>query len=315
MIAVGDDFVRAGDAVQALKYYQQAEQILQPLAEKVNNTVYRRGFAVSHTRMGDALLMLGRPAEALSHYRQEWQILRPLAAADPKDMVVQSTFTTSEGDIGHALVESGQVQAGKATLLRAVTRTAALAKAAGDSYSRALLASTLALAGEAYESGGDFATAQRYYAQALDLYTATSSADPDDEEDAVNVVIMHNHLGGVHLKLGNHLAALDDYRKALRVEEALAASSPDNIELIYAQADSYVGLGTAFAILALHNAGKKHPAQTCTEAWDWYTKSLNAWQRLPNPGRISPNLFRVTSPHEVARRISACKINLAKLER
>jgi serine/threonine protein kinase len=81
-LGVGDDLVRTGDAAQALKYYQRAEEILRPVAEKVNNTVYRRGFAVCHTRIGDALLMIGRPAEALSHYRKEWQILQPLAVAD-----------------------------------------------------------------------------------------------------------------------------------------------------------------------------------------------------------------------------------------
>ena len=314
-LGVGDDYVRTGDAALALKYYLRAEEILRPVAEKANNAVYGRGFAVCHTRIGDALLMIGRPAEALSHYRQEWQILQPLAAADAKDMVVQSTFTTSEGDIGHAMVEAGQVEQGKATLLRAMAKTTALAKAVGDSYSRALLASTAALVGEAFERGGDATTAQRYYAQALDLYLATASDDKADMEDAVNVVIMRNHLGGAHLKAGKAAAALEDYRKALAGEESLAASSPNNIETLYAQADTYAGLGDASVALARHSLSAAERFRRRVEARDWYTKSLSTWQRIPNPGHVSPNLFRVSNPREVARRLSECNLSLARAER
>jgi serine/threonine protein kinase/tetratricopeptide (TPR) repeat protein len=313
-IGVGDDYVRTGDAEQALESYQKAEEILRPVAEKVNNTVYRRGFAVCHTRMGDALLMIGRPSEALAHYRKERQILEPLAMADPKDMVVQSTFVTSEGDIGHAMVEAGQVEQGKVTLLRAMARTAAYAKAVGDSYSRAVLASTAALVGEAFERRGDNATAQGYYAQALELYQATASNDPADAEDAVNVVIMRNHLGNVHLKSRKQAAALRDYQTALAAEDALAVASPDSVELLYARADTYAGLGGTSAALAREGGDDRRRTRRWEEARDWYVKSLSTWQRIPNPGALSPNLFRVTSPHEVARRLSASKVTLAKLE-
>ena len=314
-IGAGDDSVRAGDAAQALRYYQRAEEILRPVAETVNNTVYRRGFAVCHTRIGDALLMIGRPAEALSHYRKEWEILKPLAAADPRDMVVQSTFVTAEGDIGHAMVEAGQVEEGKATLLRAMTGTAALAKTTGDYYSRALLGSTAALVGEGFERSGDAMTAERYYAQALGLYLATASADAADMEDAVNVVIMRNHLGGAHLKLGKVTLALDDYRKALADEESLATSSPDNVETIYSQADTYAGMGDASAALARRSTRAEDRSRRWAEARDWYSKSLSAWQRIPNPSHVSPNLFQVTHPREVARRLAECNPNRAQTER
>jgi serine/threonine protein kinase/tetratricopeptide (TPR) repeat protein len=314
-IGVGDDYVRTGDAEQALKSYQRAEEILRPIAEKVNNSVYRRGYAVCHTRMGDALLMIGRPAEALSHYRREWQILQPLAAADPKDMVVQSTAITSEGDVGHAMVEAGQVQQGKATLLRAMAKTTAYVHAIGDSYSRVFLASTAALVGEAFERSGEAATAQGYYGQALDLYVATAAADPADTEDAVNVVIMHNHLGGAHLKLGQTEEALEDYRKAFAGEESLAASNPDNVELLYAQADTYAGLGDTSAALAQRGTSATDRSRRWSQAQDWYSKSLSTWQRIPNPGHVSPNLFQVSDRHEIAQRLSRCKLRLAGVER
>ena len=311
-IGVGDDYLRMGDSAQALKSYQKAEEVLQSVAEKVNNAVYRREFAVCHTRIGDALLMTGRASEALSHYRKEWEILQPLADADQKDMVVQATFILSEGDIGHAMVEVGQVAQGKAALLRSMAKISAWAKTAGDSYSRTLVASTAALVGEACERSGDAATAQRYYAQALELYAATASADPADAEDAVNVVVMRNHLGSADVKSGKAAAAVDDYEKALAAEEELAASSPDNVELLYAQAETYAGLGDTSAALARHGTTAGGGSRRWTEAQGWYTKSMSTWERIPNPGRVSPNLFQVTTPHEVARRLERCKTSVAR---
>ena len=309
-ISAGDDYLRSGDTGQALKAYQRAKEVLQPVNETVNNVIYRRSFAICHTRMGDALLVLGRPLEALAHYRTEWQILQPLAAADPKDMVVQSTFATSEGDIGHALVEAGQVEEGKSTLLRAMAKTSNYARTVGDSYSRVFLASTAALVGEAFERAGDAATAQRYYAQALDLYLATVSADPADIEDEVNVAIMRNHLGGAHLNIGKAEEAWEDYRSALASEDSLAAATPDNIELAYAQADTYAGLGDVVAVFAQRGTHVVDQRKRWAEAQELYTKSWSVWQKIPKPGHVSPNLFRVSDQHEIARRLSMCKLHL-----
>lgn len=313
-IAIGDDYIRAGDAMEALKSYQEAEVTLRPIAANFNNAVYGRGYAVSHTRIGDALLMMGRADEALVHYRRERQVLEPLAIADPKDMVVQSTFTTSEGDIGHALVEAGQVALGKATLLRALGHTTAYAKATGDSYARAVLASTAALLGEAFERGKDPVTARRYYAQALELYEGVASGDPDDAEDAVNVMIMHNHLAGAYLETGETVAAGEEYRKATASEEALSAVSPGNVELLYAQADTYAGLGNTMARRARLSTGKEERSKLWSEAQEWYARSLNTWQRITYPDKLSPNLFRVTSPQEVARGLSKSKTAIVKVE-
>ncbi|MBZ5679272.1 MAG: hypothetical protein LAO24_04095 [Acidobacteriia bacterium] len=303
-LGVGDDYLRGGDAVQALEYYQQAESIVAPLLDNAN-TLYRRGFAICQTRMGDALLMGGRPAEALAHYRKEEEVLRPLAAADPRDTVAQLELVTSEGDIGHAMVEAGQIEQGRVALLRALSRTATVTKTANDSYARTLLASTEALVGEALERGGNVGAAQFHYARALELYSAIVSADPADLEDAVNVVIMRNHLGGARLKLGLVPAAREDYRSALSTAESMTASNPDNIEVLYALADTYAGLGDVSAAQVKSSARASERSNAWRETGVWYGKSLDTWQRIPHPGPVSPNGFKAGDPREVTRRAKA----------
>jgi non-specific serine/threonine protein kinase/serine/threonine-protein kinase len=311
-ISVGDDFVRIGEASQALDFYQQAQRFIQPLADKMPNSLYRRGFAVSHTRIGDALLMLGRPRDALAHYQKEQHLLEALVVADPKDMVSLTTFVTSKGDIGHAMVESGQVVRGTRVLIEALKETTAVAKRTGDSYDRTLLASTELLAGEALESSGNAAAATQYYAQALDLYTNISAADPADAEDAINVIIVRNHLGGAALRLRERDKALDNFRTAVTIAEPMASSHPENLEVLYALADSYSGMGDVCAANANY-VTRALRTDLLREARSWFDKSLSLWKKIPKPGPVSPNGFRSGKPAEVARRLGTIQTLGAKL--
>jgi len=301
-VAVGDDLVKAGDRDQALDYYRRARNLLEPLVQNNSNTLFRRSLAICYTRTGDALLMNGKAAEALRYYRGEFQLLQPTALADPKDIDAQSIFITSEGDVGHALVEAGRVKEGLAFLLRAIGKQAGLAKSANDSHSRSLLASTEILVGEAFEHAGNVSRAQESYSRALDIYAAISSADPKDIEDTVNEACTRNHLGRTHVKAGNLDQASEEYRKALTIAKWLVTSNSDNMEALYALADSYTGLGDVSAVLARRARVAKNQSKRWRESGDWYQKSLSTWQKIPNPAHISPNFFNVTEPREIARR-------------
>ena len=301
MLSVGDDYLRAADATQALASYQQAGSVVEPLANHANNAKYSRGLAICHTRIGDALLMIGQAKEALAHYRKEEEVLRPLAAVDPHDTVAQSTLVTSEGDIGHALVESGRIQDGTAVLQRAMADTVRATKMANDSYARTLLASTHGLLGEALERGNNLTAAASHYQSALELYAMAVLADPGDLEDAVNAVIMGNHLGHAHLRAGEMQVAADQYESARASAEKLFNSSPQNIEVLYALADTYAGLGDVRMAAAKSKGGSAKTA-AYHDAFALFEKSLSLWQKVPHRGPVSPNGFDAGNPGDVAIR-------------
>jgi len=297
MLGVGDDYLRQADAAQALENFEQARNTIAPLHLNANNAKYTRGLAICETRMGDALLMSGRPKEALAHYQKEQALLGPLAASDSRDVVAQLTLATAEGDVGHALVESGEVSRGRTALLQALTDTVRVTKSANDSYARTLLASTNALVGEAVERGGNPRAAVPYYERALELYAAVVKADPADLEDAVNVLIMRNHLGRAELRNGIIKAAGEQYLKGIAALEELTAVSPENVEVLYAAADTYAGMGDWVT------KGKPMGAVDPGDPISWYSKSLSVWQKVPHYGPVSPNGFEAGNPREVARRL------------
>jgi len=302
MLGLGDDYLRQANAAEALKNFQHSRDTIAPLQSSLKNAKYTRGLAICETRMGDALLMSGRPKEALQHYQKEELLLGPLAAADSRDMVAQLTLATSEGDVGHALVESGEVSRGTKALERALADTVRVTKSANDSYARALLASTVALLGEAVERGGDVRAAAPYYERALGLYAAVVKDDPSDLEDAVNVLIMRNHLGRAQLRAGMVKAAGEQYQKALATSEELIAASPENVEVLYAVADTYSGVGDWVARAKAADVASLGPADR-REPGAWYAKSLRLWQRVPHYGPVSPNDFEAGNPREVALRL------------
>ncbi|HXJ85628.1 MAG TPA: protein kinase [Candidatus Binatia bacterium] len=299
-ISVGDDYLRTAEVTQALDYYQQAEKIVEPLANHANNAKYSRGLAICLTRIGDAQLMSGRAHQALVQYRKEEEVLRPLAALDPHDMVAQLTLVTSEGDIGHALVESGRVREGTVALRQAMADTLRVTQEANDSYAHALLASTYGLLGEALELGNDINSALSRYQHALDLYAIAVVADPGDLEDAVNTVIMRNHIGRAYLRTGDPKTAAQQYEIARVSAENLLNDSPGNIEVLYALADTYAGLGD-LKMAGAKSSGRSGKTAAFREANAWFEKSLGVWQRIPHRGPVSPNGFEAGDPRDVAR--------------
>jgi non-specific serine/threonine protein kinase/serine/threonine-protein kinase len=296
-LAVGDDLVRSGEAEQALESYRRGEEILKPLAD-TGNPLYGRSLAISYTRVGDALLMVERPAEALEQYRREFRLLQVLAAANPKDAPIEFDLVTAEGDVGHALAQAGRSREGQVALESALAKTGALARGSANSYLQSLLASTEVLMGESLEQSRRTTEAEKHFLRAEGLYAAITSADRSDAEDAVNLAMTRNHLGGVFLRAGDADKGGEWYRRALAIVEPMAAAR-DNVEVSFALADTYAGLGavTEFSTRKART-GKSRVKGAAAE--DWYRKSLELWQKIPHSSRIAPNGFEIENARRIA---------------
>ena len=66
-------------------------------------------------------------------------------------------------------------------------------------------------------------------------------------------------------------------------------------------------------MLARKTASTKERSTQWSEAQHWYEKSLNTWQRIPNPGRISPTGFEASDPRQIARHLAQCSAELLRL--
>ena len=313
--SVADDLVKLGDRDQAIDYYKRTLELEKPLAEDTSNPTLRSNLAVDYSRIGDTLVLSGRPEDALNNFREALRLIEPMAKADPKDTNLQAKLVLSRASIGNALVEDGRLAEGQHLLLQSLAEAENLARTAGDSQDRTILAFVEVWTGEAMEKAKDISRALQHYTVALQMYSEISKADPKDLEDAVSVVATYDHLGSAYLKLRNISTAQEQYRKALTVAESLVSSHSENMEVLFTLADTEAGLGDVSAARVWQTESVHDPAQRWMEARDWYRRSLSTWQKIPNPSHISPNGFEVADPREIAHRLAECMAHTSDTER
>ena len=106
--------------------------------------------------------------------------------------------------------------------------------------------------------------------------------------------------------------ARKEYDESLALLEPLAGANPDNMEVLYALAETYAGEGNVAMRLA--QGTRAHKATNWEAARDWFQKSQATWSRVPNPARISTSYLEVVLPAEVSRRLASCTRELRSPE-
>jgi len=307
----GSNRIMAGDTSGALVSYQQALDLrLSVASADPKNALAQDAVARAYESIGTVLMLNGKPTDALKYFQKDFQRIQSLAAADPKNALMQARAVMLRARMGNAMVETGRVEEGRRVLEQALVEAVALVKSSDDTKNRSYQAHANQAqiemwTGEALERTGNSSGALQHYSRARQLYS----------DIGVNALAASIHLGRAYLKTRNLTKAGEEYHKALSIADSMISSKPANVEVLYALADTYAGLGDLSAMLARKAASAKERFTQWSEARHWYEKSLNAWQRIPNPGRISNTGFEASDPRQIARRLAQCSAELLRLPR
>jgi hypothetical protein len=83
----------------------------------------------------------------------------------------------------------------------------------------------------------------------------------------------------------------------LELARPIAVADPGVLEAQYALAETYAGLGELSEICASDtHSGPQQRVRSWTDARDWYQRSLNTWQGIPNPAMRTPVGFACDGP-------------------
>jgi len=86
------------------------------------------------------------------------------------------------------------------------------------------------------------------------------------------------------------------------------------MQTLYTLADAYSGLGDVGASRAAdQRTAHEARLQRWQQSISWYQRSAEIWQRVKEPGLISPDAFDCVPPTVVARRLSQAEGSLRKL--
>jgi tetratricopeptide (TPR) repeat protein len=292
-VELGDAMARLGSRGEALQFNQAGVDLYKSLDKNGTDARAKREFAVALVKRGDILLMDGQRANALENYRQALAMLAPMATADPQNALLRQDVAGTWSNIGRALVIEGKYADGLPALDRAVTSLERIAERDGALKEIPfLLGCSLIWRGEALlRAGKTGAALENFQSGIARLMQAARGAN----SAGVGLAVAHTKAGSVLAVMGRTEDASAEYRKALAIVE----QQPANLAANYAAGDAYFGLGSL--------SGKR---QSWREARQWYQKSADVMNKIPNPGAVSPQGFFYHSPAESARAILLCDVRL-----
>jgi tetratricopeptide (TPR) repeat protein len=110
---------------------------------------------------------------------------------------------------------------------------------------------------------------------------------------------------------GDNAGAIENYRKALSIREAMAAGDPGSIDLRIVLADSYADLAELYSKLA-NDPGTPAPHRTerLREARSWFQRSLEIFNDLQSKGKLTGGDAK--KPENLSRELAKVEDALGK---
>ncbi len=184
---------QAGDAEQALGYYQRSLEVRERLADaNPDSAEAARDVSVSLERLGDFLSRRGQAGDAeqaLGYYQRSLEVRERLADANPDSAQAARDVSVSLNNLGDFLSRRGQ--------------------------------------------SGDAEQALGYYQRSLEVRERLADANPDSAQAARDVSVSLERLGDFLSRrgqAGDAEQALGYYQRSLEVRERLADANPDSAQ-------------------------------------------------------------------------------------
>ena len=307
---LGDCALKLGDRPRALDNYHRSLDILTALSAQQSNIRFAGNALVMTQHIGDALLIEGKVTEAVNWYAKSHEMAAQMSSNDPNNDVFQRLLITTSAQLGHALVENGQVEEGMKYLNFArVKLEASPSQIPLIAVYKGILHQWI---GEVSERKGKINDAASEYSTSQKILHPVLAGGANDLRNQVFYVSSTDRLGAAMLKLGNATEAQKQYEDSRRILEPLNRSNPDNMEVLYALAETYAGEGSVFAKLAQGKVVDRNQSlANWNSASEWFQKSLNVWSKVPHPSRFSTSWMEVRMPNEVARQLTECRAQIA----
>jgi eukaryotic-like serine/threonine-protein kinase len=315
MSTMGDQLLQAGHASEALQNYLRAQPLFQDVAYHSNKGPRGRYLlGLLYERISLVQLGKGDIPAATAAANAALKLSTELAVSDPRD--AQSGVTIIED---YKLVADLESRAGRDRdasihMEKAFSLMPKLiAQSPNDTEVQAMKADLNTTAGDIASRKHHYQRALKYYETSIDVLSAVVSANPQNGGAGQRLGATYNSAGRAQLGLHNVEAAEVSFKKAVSLVNEAAKASHPNMQVLYALADAYTGLGDVEASRASDPGRKRddrgqHSQQSAT----WYRQSAAVWQRVPEVDRVSPDAFDCVPPAAVARRLSQVEANVQK---
>jgi eukaryotic-like serine/threonine-protein kinase len=302
-VELGLGLTELGQRIEALQFFQTGLGLFEVLAKDQNDARSRRELAVATGLRGGVLLMNGDPAGALKAHQRSLAVIDPMATADPQNATLQLDSAGARLAIGEDLLSANRYAEAEAMFHRAIQiQDEVLARNRADQQVPQYRGYTEIWLGETLAGTGKTEAALESYQRGIHDLESFVAPAPDLRSDAATA---HVRLGTAFAKLARWQDAEAAYRKALAIAQPLAAEVQPNVRAWYAIADACFGMGELSSTAAARLAGPSS-IERWREAREWYSKSAEAWAKIPNPGAVTPSSLPCSHPSQATRAIADC---------
>jgi eukaryotic-like serine/threonine-protein kinase len=311
-VRIGVGLAQLGQRSAALDIGHSGLVLFRSLAHDHNDARAQRQLATAIGYVAGIHLMNGDFPQALTLVKESSGIVQRLQAADPDNVLYRMDTAGSHAGFGCVYTRMGRPHEGLKELKLALDMYEQQRKR--DSTYADIpywLGETHVWMGEAFSMLGNNRAALEEYRKGTENFESLLKGTVGNGTRC-DLAASYNKLAGALAVRGEPKEAALYYSKSLSIVEPLASSSAPSILALYAAADAYSGMGSlasksARSLEAAPSIQEPGPNDKCV----WFRKSLDVWQRIPNPSRIGPTSygsagFGVGDPAIVSRALRTC---------
>jgi len=306
---LGMELARAGRRKEALEILNKSIARFDEASKNGGTPDVAREGAVAKTKKAEVQMMDGDVTGALQSLQEASQTIQPLAKEDPENSMLSADLAGLEYRKGVLLMLQRKYGEAAPIFQAAYKQYAASGASADVPPGKAAFLNWM---GEAEMRQKKSGAALQDFEQVIKELTV-GPGKPLHDDYRCQLAESHVKAGRVLLQIGKNQEAEAEFKKALEVSEPSLKDELQDVPEYYVAADGYAGLGDA-AMADAHSAktgkGRKQKLELARDA---YAKSMEFWQKIPNPTALSPSLFLVKSEPEVAKDFSRCKEELNNL--
>jgi non-specific serine/threonine protein kinase/serine/threonine-protein kinase len=309
---MGDQLLMMGQRKRAAAEYLRAQQHLSSLAGLSRSRSSLFALHDIYYRLVPVHLADGELERARAAAQRAVQIAEGLAA-DADNAQARLVLAADLANMGETLAMSGRHEEARATLARAMAIDAELVRRfPNTSQFRHIRFQRSMAAGRIYGRAGRYGDALNAYRDAREILRKVLASAPSNRGSALRLAFAEIGIGSILARAHNLTEAAQAYRDALAAASAPGQSSSEE-EATYAIATAYAGLGAVQAAEAATSAGRQPKIARLREALASMDRSLEQWQRVSEPGLVSPGGYDCTPPEDGRRQRARIAATLTAL--
>ena len=310
---MGDQLLLDGQWREALPYYVQAQNTMEDLANRSQNTKTLEYLDSMYTRVQEVEMWNGDFRQALAINLRALEISKKLRSADPQSTKARLGLSIDWANVADSASRLGEKRQAISALSQGLTLIGELVKFdPKNTEFQGIQAAEYGTAGDVYRRLGDVSQSLHYYREALSLTLRIQSQDSNNVDGRLRLAAISNRVGEMLTRSGDLRGASEMLNKALAFAKPEASANHPNEQAVYSTADSYADLAEIEAALAADTSlARETRVGHWTQASSLGERCLKIWAQIREPGLISPDGFDCVPPSVVAQRLAKYKAALA----